>query len=185
MKNKLLEINPVYEGKFLKFYNFLLEDGRNYEVVSRREVNMENVNDFIADAVDMMIISEDYNYILLVKEWRTPINDYIYAFPAGLREAGEDVVETAKRELFEETGLTLTKIFKILPPAYQSAGMSNEAVSTIVGQATGELSIEHMSSHEDITPIWVSINEIREMLKTEKFSAKCQIALYSLLVEQL
>ena len=185
MKNKLLEINSVYEGKFLKFYNFLLEDGRNYEVVSRREVNMENVNDFIADAVDMMIISEDYNYILLVKEWRTPINDYIYAFPAGLREAGEDVVETAKRELFEETGLTLTKIFKILPPAYQSAGMSNEAVSTIVGQATGELSIEHMSSHEDITPIWVSINEIREMLKTEKFSAKCQIALYSLLVEQL
>ena len=105
MKNKLLEINPVYEGKFLKFYNFLLEDGRNYEVVSRREVNMENVNDFIADAVDMMIISEDYNHILIIKEWRTPINNYIYAFPAGLREADEKVVETAKRELFEETGL--------------------------------------------------------------------------------
>ena len=44
MKNKLLEINPVYEGKFLKFYNFLLEDGRNYEVVSRREVNISYID---------------------------------------------------------------------------------------------------------------------------------------------
>ena len=33
--DKIKEIIPVYDGKFLHFYNFKLESGRNYEVVSR------------------------------------------------------------------------------------------------------------------------------------------------------
>ena len=178
MKNKLLEINPVYEGKFLKFYNFLLEDGRNYEVVSRREVNMENVNDFIADAVDMMIISEDYNHILIIKEWRTPINDYIYAFPAGLREANEDVVETAKRELFEETGLKLLSVEDIIGESYSAVGFSNEKNLTIVGTAGGVLRKENDSEFEEIIPAWYTKEEVAELLKKYPFAGRTQAFCY-------
>ena len=45
---------------------------------------------------------------MLIRQYRYPINDYIYEFPAGLVEEGEDFREAASREIFEETGMAMT-----------------------------------------------------------------------------
>lgn len=42
--------------------------------------------------------------ILLVKQFRTAIGGVMYDLPSGGIEDGDDIVETAKRELLEETG---------------------------------------------------------------------------------
>lgn len=41
------------------------------------------------------------------REFRLAVGDWVYNFPAGLIDAGEEPVESAKRELWEETGLEL------------------------------------------------------------------------------
>ena len=37
-------------------------------------------------------------------------NDHVWSIPKGLKENGEDLLETAKREFFEETGISKTRL---------------------------------------------------------------------------
>jgi ADP-ribose pyrophosphatase len=178
MHAELKEIVPVYEGKFIKYYNFILSDGRNYEVVSRKNLTIDSIKDSNdADAVDIIAFNEDCSKILVIKEWRVPVNNYIYAFPAGLREPGEEILETASRELFEETGLKITSVVDILPPSYQSAGMTDEKVATVICHATGEITNEYKTKDEDIIPIWVTRDEARKTVVLEPISGRCQMVL--------
>ena len=176
---KIIDIEPVYEGKFLKFYHYKLDDGRNYEVVSRHPVDMDNINSNLFDAVDIIAFDSTFQKILVVKEWRPPVNDYIYAFPAGLRDAGETIVETATRELLEETRAEFKTILKVLPPAYQSAGMTNETVASVICIAQGEVDSRYSSIHEDITPLWLTKAEVKQLFNSDKkFSGSCQMVLW-------
>jgi len=45
--------------------------------------------------------------LVVLKEFRVPVGDYVYAFPAGLTEEGESLEDVARRELREETGYEL------------------------------------------------------------------------------
>ena len=44
---------------------------------------------------------------MLIKQFRYPINAYVYEFPAGLVEPGEEMAQAGIREIYEETGLCL------------------------------------------------------------------------------
>ena len=176
---KIIDIEPVYEGKFLKFYHYKLDDGRNYEVVSRHSVDMDNINNNQYDAVNIIAFDPTFQKVLVVKEWRPPVNDYIYAFPAGLRESGETMVEVASRELFEETGTSIQTLFKILSPAYQSVGMTNETVASVICTVKGDITNENMSINEDITPLWLTKEEVKQLFDSDKkFSGRCQMVLW-------
>jgi len=65
--------------------------------------------------------------LVMLREYRAPVGDYIYAFPAGLSEKGESIETTARRELKEETGLDLVEVKHVSPAIYSSAGMIDEA----------------------------------------------------------
>jgi ADP-ribose pyrophosphatase len=65
--------------------------------------------------------------LVMVREFRVPIGDYVYGLPAGLLEAGESAEETARRELREETGFEVTRVKRVTPPLYSSCGITDEA----------------------------------------------------------
>ena len=174
---KVVGLKKVHIGQFLKFYNFILSNGQNYEVVSRRDLTMYNLNNLLADAVEIIAFSPDFQKLLIIKEWRIPVNDYIFSFPAGLRETDEQIFDTAARELYEETGLSIRTILDVLPPSYQSAGMTNEAVATVICSATGQITNKNASEHENIFPIWVSKADALDLLSSGKFSGRCQMVL--------
>lgn len=52
------------------------------------------------------VLKDDPEKIVLVRQYRYPINKYIYELPAGLIDEGETSEQTAIREMKEETGLT-------------------------------------------------------------------------------
>jgi len=60
------------------------------------------------DAVAIMPVSNDNCFLL--KQYRFPINEYIYEVPAGGIEQGETPDIAANRELIEETGLSAGKL---------------------------------------------------------------------------
>ena len=62
---------------------------------------------------------------------------WIYNFPAGLIDPGESVEESARRELWEETGLRLVRIDDILDNSYRAVGFSNERNVCVFGVAEG------------------------------------------------
>ena len=170
------EITEVYNGKYVHTYELKFADGRKYEVASRNNMDKFMTNPE-CDAVDIIAFSEDFNKICIIKEYRIPVGDYIYAFPAGLRDSGESIARTAERELYEETGLFVSKQIKTLLPSYQSAGFSDEKLATVICTAIGEVTNLNQTKDEDIIPMWINKEEAIKLLTTEKFSGRCQIFL--------
>jgi ADP-ribose pyrophosphatase len=87
-----------------------------------------------ADAVIIVPILRTANEpprLVMVKEFRVPIGDYIFAFPAGLLDAGESIEDTARRELREETGLEVAAVRRVTQPLYSSSGLTDEAVAMV------------------------------------------------------
>ena len=56
-----------------------------------------------ADAVSIVPITRDGN-LVLIREFRYPLNSWVVGLPAGLVEPGEDLAVAVDRELREETG---------------------------------------------------------------------------------
>lgn len=57
-----------------------------------------------ADSGPMIIPVTKEGKLIVLREWRYPIQDWTYCFPFGGVEVGEDALAAAKRELAEETG---------------------------------------------------------------------------------
>ncbi len=72
----------------------------------------------------VLAITKEGN-ILLEKQYRTPIDRWIYEIPAGKIDKGEDPTHCIIRELEEETGYRPIKIVKSFE-AYTSCGCSDE-----------------------------------------------------------
>lgn len=60
----------------------------------------------LVDAV--VIITDEENKILLQKQMHHPVGRY--GLPDGLMELGESTIETAQREVYEETGLKVKNL---------------------------------------------------------------------------
>jgi ADP-ribose pyrophosphatase len=133
------------------------------------------------DAVVIVPFHKSKDRLVIIKEYRVPLGDYQYGFPAGLVDEGETVQQTCQRELKEETGLNLTRIIKSSPPVYSSSGMSDESVSMIYVECDGTPSNKGNEGSEDITTIFVSQSEASELCNdsTIKLDVKTWLVLSS------
>lgn len=106
--------------------------------------------------------------LVVTKEYRAPINDYEYGFPAGLIDEGSTIEETVEKELKEETGLDLIKIIGKSNNIVSSAGLSDESVIMVFVEASGELSKKYQEDVEDIEVFLYDIDDIRKLLISDK-----------------
>jgi ADP-ribose pyrophosphatase len=119
--------------------------------------------------------------LVLEKEFRVPIGDYVIGLPAGLVDPGENVEDTVRREMREETGFTVTTIHRITPPLYSTCGMSDEAVAMAFVDCTttpGEKA--ELQASEDITLMLLDYNEVCRLCDATdvRFDAKTWNTLY-------
>lgn len=176
-------IQKKEEGKYITRYDLTYETvdkkEKIYEMISRKKDldSFEALHGDKPDAVVIIVTNEDGDKILINKEFRLAVGGWVYNFPAGLIDPGEEPKESAKRELWEETGLELYEIDDIIGPSYSAVGFSNEINVCVVGKARGEFH-ESTSTVEEITPGWYTKAEIRELLKTERFAARTQAFCY-------
>lgn len=118
------------------------------------------------------VISKDgEDHLVLVKQFRLPVNMKIYEAPAGLVDKGETVEEAAVREFKEETGLDL-EIYRggaeFFRRAFvQEQGISDECGAIVFGRATGEVSITGLEDSEDIEVVLANKAEVRRILSEE------------------
>src|SRR5437868_3982512 len=85
--------------------------------VTRRSAPYQPAGQGDAVIIVPILIQEGLpNRLVLEKEYRIPVGDYVYGFPAGLLEKGERIEETVCREMMEETGFEVVRIKRITQP---------------------------------------------------------------------
>jgi ADP-ribose pyrophosphatase len=176
---KFESIKKIHDGKFIHRYDitYETEDGQEkvYEMISRNP-NVKSLDDLQtkkADAVVMILHDKTGEKLLLNREFRMALGEWVYNFPAGLIEPGEDPKESARRELKEETGLELVEIKDILPISYSAVGFSNETNVCVIGTATGTFQ-KSSSAVEEIEAAWYTKEEVRQLLRSGLFAARTQ-----------
>ncbi len=102
--------------------------GRRFRVLSG-EVRLPSGKTVRRDVVDfgesVVILPLLGDKIILLRQYRVAVGEWLYELPAGVVEEGEDPGETARRELVEETGYEAGKLVKLFS-MYLSPGYSNE-----------------------------------------------------------
>lgn len=181
---KFISIKKILDSKFISRYDVLYETEigttKNYEMISRSKdittlEKLQNIpeNQYSADAVVIIMHDLSGDKVLLNKEYRMAIGGFVYNFPAGLIDQGEEARISAARELKEETGLDLVEITDVWPMSYSAVGLSNETSIVVIGKASGNFS-QSTSADEEIEAGWFSKAEVKELLTTENFAARTQ-----------
>lgn len=176
-------MEKIHQGNYIARYDITYKaaDGREkvYEIISRDR----NLTDYYAlshhatDSVVLIMEDEAGERILLNREFRMAVGEWVYNFPAGLIDPGETPETSAARELKEETGLDLLQILDIIPDSYSAVGFSNEKNQCIVGIAGGVFAPSN-SVLEEIEAGWYTREEVRRLLQTEPFAARSQAYCY-------
>ncbi|MGN1033505.1 MAG: NUDIX hydrolase [Intestinibacter sp.] len=187
---RVKKVNSLVEGKFISLYDLeyvnKLNQNKHWTVATRK--SKEAVQDIYlngkeddVDAVAIIAYHVEYKKLVVIKQFRVPVNGYVYELPAGLIDADDkDVVETAKRELKEETGLNLLDVNKNYSrdKTYLSPGMTDESVALVFCTCDGEISQEYLEANEDIKTILVSREEAKAILESnEKIDIKAFLML--------
>lgn len=122
-KPSVLKRHTKFNGKWLNFEEVEYVDSsqkvRSWENVSRTT---------LGGAVAM--IARKGEKLILVRQFRPPIGNYIIEFPAGLIDGGEKYETAALRELKEETGY-IGEVTGVTCPVYSSPGMTNETTALV------------------------------------------------------
>ena len=177
-------IRKVHEGRFITRYDvdYVTEQGRpkTYEIISRNKniQTLDELQNRRADSVVLILTDARGERILVSREYRMAMAQWIYNFPAGLIDPGETPEESAKRELWEETGLRLVRIDDMLDNSYSAIGFSNERNVCVFGIAEGEFR-KSTSDAEEIIPAWYTKEEMKKLLRTEAFAARTQAYCYA------
>jgi ADP-ribose pyrophosphatase len=166
----------LYSGKWISVF---ARD--RWAFATRRQ---EPVEILPLDVGDGAQIAATHNGKLVVlREFRLPLNRWIWSLPAGLIESGEDPKNTAIREFQEETGLSLT-VDSISAPLATSAGLSDETIIMVFGQASGEISkTPGVDEHEKIEVHLLDQASLQAILKSpgeNGFCARAWLIFHSL-----
>ena len=138
-------IKSLFESKFIKVFDLQYEEGKHYYDASRRPLDQlvaikseEEFRAILPDAVTCVVIlniKDEEPKLLLSREYRYPTGQFLLSPPAGLLDPEDSntenpILTAAKREIKEETGLTITEkdsLFIINPVLFSSPGLTDES----------------------------------------------------------
>lgn len=113
-------------------------------------------------AAVMLAVDEDDN-ILLVRQYRLPVDRKLWELPAGTVDQGEKPLATAKRELMEETGYSAAK-WKKLIGYYPSPGFMDEKMTIYLATDLTAGDAAPMAD-ERIETKWFTKKKLKQMIR--------------------
>lgn len=160
-------------------HNHKSQTPREWMMCSRKERPIEDASHADAVVIVPAIETASGRKLVVTREFRVPIWDYEYGFPAGLIDEGESMEATIVRELKEETGLDLVKVNHVSMPVFSSAGLTDESCYMAMVDACGDVSNRHQEPTEDIETVLMDARQIGDLLASgKKVAAKAWGLLY-------
>ncbi|MDP4144989.1 MAG: NUDIX hydrolase [Bacillota bacterium] len=186
INNKIKKLISLKETKFLNLYDaeyhnkkgnekhWIIASRKNYPTLTQQFFEGKKGK---VDAVVIVAYHVESKKLVFIKQFRVPLNDYVYELPAGLLDNDEKAETAVARELKEETGLSLIEINykKSRDKVFLSPGMTDESVALVYCTCKGEISSDYLEDDENIEALLVSRSEAEELLKE---NANMDIKLY-------
>ena len=192
--DRIKKITKRVGTRFLNFYDMEVQhrDGkvspyymvsRNGDMDSLKAVAHHNKPDGV---ILYGVYGEEKDKVVLIRQYRYPIGGYVYEFPAGLVEPGEDLLQSGIREMQEETGLTFTPVEAdyYSKPFFMTVGMTDESCGAVFGFCSGEPTSQGQESSEDIQVVLADRDECRRILKEENVALPCAYMLMHFIASQ-
>ncbi len=180
---RIRKIDQRVKTKFLSYYELEVQHrgGRvsTYYMASRvpepRDLQVLTGQNRPDGVIIYGVYGERKDRVVLIRQYRYPIGGYVYEFPAGLLEPGEDPAQAGAREIFEETGLTFVpkEGGSYGRPFYTTVGMTDESCATVYGYCTGTPTNIHQELSEDIQVVLADRAECRRILREEHVAIMC------------
>ena len=184
MGNRILSVEKKTDNRFLNMYDLHYENkvGKRglYHVASRaksiEEMKLTTKKNRPDGVIIYSIYGEKKDKMVLVRQYRFSIDDYVYELPAGLVDEGETYAVAGARELKEETGLDFHPLEvdeMYHKPFFTTIGMTDESCATVYGYATGTVSQEGLEDNEELEVVLADRAEVARILREENVSMNC------------
>ncbi len=154
---KILNKKTLWEGRYLRtsLITYLGRDGiqHTWEAYDRPGIS----------GIVVIVPVTDAGKLLLIRQFRPAIGDYVIELPAGLNDRDESPADCARRELEEETGYCAGMMERLISGPYSAAatrGKLDVFLATgleFVGKSGGD-------DNEDIEVVEISIDEAMDFL---------------------
>ncbi|MGD2109860.1 MAG: NUDIX hydrolase [Phycisphaerae bacterium] len=105
--------------------------------------------------------------LVMIRNYRYTVEQEVWELPAGTREPGETPMETARRELEEETGYRASKLAPLMA-FYTSPGFCTEWMHAFVAKDLAPVG-QNLQGHERIVTETVAVSEARRRLLAGEF----------------
>ncbi|MCC2525990.1 ADP-ribose pyrophosphatase [Bacillus halotolerans] len=176
LEEKTIAKEQIFSGKVIDLYveDVELPNGKT----SKREIVKH------PGAVAVLAVTDE-GKIIMVKQFRKPLERTIVEIPAGKLEKGEEPEYTAIRELEEETGYTAKKLTKITA-FYTSPGFADEIVHVFLAE---ELSVleekRELDEDEFVEVMEVTLEDALKLVESrEVYDAKTAYAIQYLQLKE-
>lgn len=189
---KFTSVRKVTDNPFFNLYEMdaLTNSGKSfgYYFGSRNDENNIKLKTKALDVEGIVIypvLKEKPDKIVMIRQYRYPLDAYLYELPAGLVDNGETPAQAAIREMKEETGLDF-EIYEGGNPAFRrpffmGAGFTDECSAAVFGYACGNITDCYLEDSESIQVLLVGKKEAERILEMERVSLRCAYLLMQFL----
>lgn len=162
-----LDRKTLIDTKFLKVYEdkVQLPNGNiidDYSVVEK-------------PSYSMMVALDTDNNIVTIDEYKYAINKIIHTLPAGHIEKGEEPLQSAKRELAEETGYTGGE-WEYLGEFYEYPSKDSHLVHFVKTTGVTKTQETKLDKNESLTLRVIPLAELKEEIARGEWRANASLA---------
>ena len=155
----------ILSSEYLSKHHYFIARKDAYQLPSGKKVDTYFVVEMPASATAMAIT--DKNEVILIEQYRHPIQENILELPGGFIEPGEQPEIAIQRELLEETGYHFDNI-EFLGTTYGNPGVLNGVTHLFLAKGGNKVSQQMLDANEEITIHYKSLEEVRQLLKDAK-----------------
>ena len=192
MNWKLSSVEKETNHPFLNFYTLhydVLKEGvlkeHRYFMASRKEENEVRPVSHDYKKPDAVVVGlyrfrEGKLEILLTKQFRPAIGNYVFSTPAGLLDLKESLEEAALREAREEVGVSKIENVETLTPfSPTSSGLTDECNAFLMAEVK-ETSSTSLEEFEDINSKFIPIEKCLSLLQNPKYVIPLHVRIWLL-----
>ena len=183
MNKKFDKIHKLTDNPFLNLYQMDALDTKgmpfSYYFASRNDAQHIKIRtkSVRAEGIVIYAVTEEAQpRLVLIRQYRYPVDAFMYELPAGLIDGDETHGMAAAREMKEETGLDFIEYTGgrecYRRPYFMGPGFTDETSATVFGTVSGTVSDAFAEDTEEIQVILADKEKVRLILANERVSIR-------------